>query len=48
MFLLTFFFVKYNIIMKGGKMKKINSVQNWLPYQEILENGIIKQKKQNM
>lgn len=31
--------------MKGGKMRKINSVQNWLPYQDILENGIIKQKK---
>ena len=25
-------------------MKKINSVQNWLPYDKILENGIIKLK----
>ena len=29
---------------KGGKMisKKVNSVQEWLPVDEILENGIIK------
>ena len=32
---------------KGGKMisKKVNSVQEWLPVDEILENGIIKVKK---
>lgn len=27
------------------KKNKINSVQEWLPYEEILENGIIKIKK---
>lgn len=34
---------------KGGKMisKKVNSVQEWLPVDEILENGIIKVKNKN-
>ena len=34
---------------KGGKMisKKVNSVQEWLPVEEILENGIIKLKNKN-
>lgn len=34
---------------KGGKMisKKVNSVQEWLPLDEILENGIIKVKNKN-
>ena len=29
---------------KGGIKIKINSVQNWLPFEKILENGIIKTK----
>lgn len=35
--------------MKGGKMisKKVNSTQEWLPVDEILENGIIKLKNKN-
>ena len=34
---------------KGGKMisNKVNSVQEWLPVDEILENGIIKVKNKN-
>ena len=34
---------------KGGKMisKKVNSVQEWLPVDEILENDIIKVKNKN-
>lgn len=34
---------------KGGKMisKKVNSVKEWLPVDEILENGIIKVKNKN-
>ena len=34
---------------KGGKRisKKVNSVQEWLPVDEILENGIIKVKNKN-
>lgn len=34
---------------EGGKMisKKVNSVQEWLPVDEILENGIIKVKNKN-
>ncbi len=31
--------------MRGGKyIKKINSVQNWLPFDQVLDNGIIKLK----
>jgi len=26
------------------KLSKINSVQNWLPFDKVLENGIIKLK----
>lgn len=37
---------KCNILKEGGKIKvkRINSVQNWLPFEKIFENGIIKLK----
>ncbi len=43
---LTFVGKKCNIIKKkgGNKIKKISSVQNWLPIEEILENGVLKLK----
>ena len=41
--------MQHNSIKKGGKMisKKVNSVQEWLPVDEILENGVIKLKNKN-
>ncbi len=44
--MLTYFKKNCNIVKKkGGKnIKTINSVQEWLPFNEILDNGIIKLK----
>ena len=33
--------------MKLKKYQKINSVQNWLPIENIFDNGIIKLKNEN-
>ena len=44
-FLLTFGeknnIIIINLILEERKMKKVNSVQKWLPLKKVLNNGII-------
>ena len=47
MFLLTFLQKYYNMyknILEVGMLKNKNSVQQWLPFEKVLDNGIIKMK----